>query len=212
MAVVRLSESLKGDIKKNSMVYFDTKVQNVKNSYSVDLGDRFYDLVFKDYPEMQTMPDGFFDTEGSITIVTFCCLSVSREFRLSAAKRFPYRVKTPDAESGWRHNLISYKASSSPSSPEEQAMFDELTRVESELRKVRSAREEFSKALEDLLNKHHTLSTALKEWQPLWDYVPQEYKNRHLQTIKREKKEVEQIDPSVLAKMTTVAVTSKLVR
>lgn len=212
MAVVRLSESLKESITNKAMTYFDVRSTNVRNSYSVDLGDRFYNLVYKDYPEIQTMPDGFFDTEGEIGVVTFCSLAVNRGFRLSGAKRFPFRTKTKDIESGYRRNTISYKVGGAPSCPEEQTIFDELNRVEDEMRKIKEAKDEFKHALTVLLEKHNTLSTALKEWQPLWEYVPQEYRDKHLQTTKRERKEVESLDPSVLAKMTTVAVTSKLVR
>jgi len=55
-----------------------------------------------------------------------------------------------------------------------------------------------------VIEAHATLAPALKMWQPLWDLIPEEYKDRHRQVVEREKKDVK-VDVDLTALTAQVA-------
>jgi len=68
----------------------------------------------------------------------------------------------------------------------------------------------FVNAVKEVITAHATLSPALKMWPPLWDLIPEEYKERHRQVVEREKKEV--VVNVDLGTLTATVVAHKLTR
>jgi hypothetical protein len=213
MAVVRISDSLRDEICSNGRRIFEDRRTKVISSYSPDIGDKFYHLLYSKYPELQTLPAGFFETSGSISIVSFCGIGVNRDFRLTRERPFPDKTKLPGIDSGYRCNMLSYKITTPPSTPEEQEIYDEISRVETQLTQLNNDSNELRNFLMTLLAAHSTLSSALKAWPPLWDYVPEDAKQRHLKVpAKQEKPPAPSIDPEMLNRMTAMTVVAKLVK
>jgi hypothetical protein len=44
---------------------------------------------------------------------------------------------------------------------------------------VRTQRDQFATQIKNLLARHQTLKQALGEWPALWEYIPQEFKDKH---------------------------------
>jgi predicted ATP-dependent protease len=69
---------------------------------------------------------------------------------------------------------------------------------------------EFVESVNKIINSYETLAPALKAWQPLWDLVPEEYKERHRKVVERTKNEVV-LDVN-LDTLTAQVIKSKLTR
>ena len=50
---------------------------------------------------------------------------------------------------------------------------------------IYSERDKFLSNVKALLNTHTTLNKALKQWEGLWDLVPEEAKDRHKRVVER---------------------------
>jgi hypothetical protein len=46
-------------------------------------------------------------------------------------------------------------------------------------RQIHDSRDQFQEQIKNLLSRHQTLKQVLSEWPALWDFVPQEFKNKH---------------------------------
>jgi hypothetical protein len=57
-----------------------------------------------------------------------------------------------------------------------------------------------------VIEAYTTLAPALKAWPPLWELIPENYKNKHRQVVEREKKEVKlDVDINKLTALSTAA-------
>jgi len=75
---------------------------------------------------------------------------------------------------------------------------------------IKQRKEVFVEQVKKIINAHATLAPALKMWQPLWDLVPEEYKERHRKVVERTKNEVT-VDVD-LGSLTAAVVAHKLTR
>ena len=75
---------------------------------------------------------------------------------------------------------------------------------------LRERQTAFVEQVKKIINAHATLAPALKMWQPLWDLIPEEYKERHRKVVERTKNEVT-VDVD-LGSLTAAVVAHKLTR
>jgi hypothetical protein len=68
----------------------------------------------------------------------------------------------------------------------------------------------FVEQVKKIINAHATLAPALKLWQPLWDLIPEDYKERHRKVVERTKSDT-QVDVD-LGSLTATVVAHKLTR
>ena len=78
------------------------------------------------------------------------------------------------------------------------------------VRLVTERRTLFVEQVKKIINAHATLAPALKMWQPLWDLIPEEYKERHRKIVERTKTDT-QVDVD-LGSLTATVVAHKLTR
>jgi hypothetical protein len=89
-------------------------------------------------------------------------------------------------------------------------LFVEVKEWQDRIKAVNTKRDEFVAQVQKIITAHATLAPALKMWQPLWDLIPEEYKERHRKVVEREKKELA-IDVDLSA-MTAAVVAHKITR
>jgi hypothetical protein len=210
MATVRFSKELQEEIIKNAKGVFGKQMETAKNNRpDNEWGEKIYDILYGQYTNvLNAVPQMFLSTNNKFKVDQVGSLSCGLEFTLNSAKPFPKEI--PDTE---------YAKKSSGYYGNEYILKDHLVWGEFHadvkrwldgINAVRTRQEEFVKQVNQIITAHATLAPALKMWPPLWDLVPEQYKERHRTIVERTKNEVEvSVD---LSSMTAAVVANKITR
>jgi hypothetical protein len=200
MATVRFSKELKDAILKNAGHMFDKQMDAAKGNINATWGDRIYQIIHDKYiPAMNALPMCFFNTTTEMKVARIngkdvgglvCKMTTERPVPNSLPKDVPAKGKdyygyelTGHQWEQIEQEIADYRASIAAVADKKKAFIDSVTQV---------------------IEAHATLAPALKMWQPLWDLIPDEYKDRHRQVVEREKKEVK-VDVDLTALTAQVA-------
>lgn len=207
MATVRFSQELRDKILVSAGNLFATDVERAK-AVPDGLADKIYEIAYAPYiPAMNALPTEFFYTLKGISVRRIGDVDYG-------TPRMDFRSGSrPIAESPI--NGMPYKANYSR---EEWQLIGGVwgeVQQELDLRKARIVeavrkKDEFVDSVRKIVHSYETLAPALKAWQPLWDLVPEEYKERHRKVVERTKNEVV-LDVN-LDVLTAQVVKSKLTR
>ncbi len=210
MATVRFSKELQEEILKNARGVFGRQVETAKSAKPEnEWGEKIYEILYGQYtPVLNAVPQMFLTTNNKFKVEQVGSLSCGLEFTLNSAKPFPKEI--PDTElakksSGYYGNEYVLK---------DHLVWGEfyvdVKRWLDGIKAIEAKRDEFVKQVQQIITAHATLAPALKMWPPLWDLVPEPYKERHRTIVEREKKEV---DVAVdLSSMTAAVVANKITR
>ena len=89
-------------------------------------------------------------------------------------------------------------------------MLVEVREWQDRIKAVQLKRDEFVEQVQKIITAHATLAPALKMWPPLWDLIPDNYKDKHREIKEREKKDV--VVNVDLSTLTATVVANKLTR
>jgi len=211
MATVRFSKELQEEIVKNAMKIFDKQMDEAIQSYPKDWADRIYNRMFASYiPSMNSLPSCFFNEVEKITIAKIGDVGLNLTCPLTNKRPYPYSIpKTDDfpvQNTGYYSNteLTLKDISMFEDIKAEAIAYKERVHVVTERRVL------FVEQVKKIINAHATLAPALKMWQPLWDLIPEEYKERHRKVVERTKNDT-QVDVD-LGSLTATVVAHKLTR
>jgi hypothetical protein len=209
MATVRFSKELQDEIIKKAKAVFDKQLETAKNSRpSHEWGDKIYTTLFGQHvPALNAVPQEFLNMVEYIEVASVgganCGLRFDlpskrawvREFRES---EYAKRASNYGNELVLKDHLVWGE------------LFVEVKEWQDRIKAVHTKRDEFVTQVQKIIDAHATLAPALKMWQPLWDLIPEEYKERHRKVVEREKKEtVVDVD---LSSMTAAVVAHKITR
>jgi hypothetical protein len=209
MATVRFSKELKEDIVKNAIVVFKKRMETAYETRPDALAwaEKIYDTLFGQHvATLNAVPQDFLFMTEAIDVVR---IGDNRcDLRFNFVKPKPWPRKFPE-------NNEHAKASSYTNveiSLKDHLAWEELSaevKAWQERRaEVATKRDEFVAQVKKIIEAHATLAPALKMWPPLWDLVPESYKDRHREIKEREKKEVSvNVD---LGAMTAAVVANKI--
>ena len=207
MATVRFSQELRDKIKVNAGNLFTADLQKA-DAVPEGLGDKIYEIAYASYiPAMNALPNEFFYTLSGISVKKIGDVVYS-------SPRLSFRNgKRPIAETPLANML--YKSNYSREDWDLTGDGWAEVKQELDLRKNRIVeivrkKNEFVESVNKIINSYETLAPALKAWQPLWDLVPEEYKERHRKVVERTKNEVV-LDVN-LDTLTAQVIKSKLTR
>lgn len=219
MATVRFSRELKDKIIKNAEAVFDKQMDTARdNRPSHEWGDKIYNTLFGEHvPALNNVPAYFLRQADKIKVEnvrgTSCSVENVRgtprslEFNLSGKRPFP--IEFPDMplaeKSGYYGENITLKDVA-----EWEELQADVVRWRNGIKAVEEKRNQFVEQVTKIINAHATLAPALKMWQPLWDLIPESYKEHHHKVVERKKKEMG-IDVDLSA-MTAVVVAHKITR
>ena len=213
MATVRFSDNLIDKIVDNAKETFSKRFKEA-GKFPDDMGDRLYNFMFKDYiDKMNALPPEFFDRYTEFSINRFGGVQVGHTFLLSNNRGFPENYPAASSiRKGWRVNDLSCNDMNDPDFLEFEQFFRERA---DRLRILGEQRDKFVSGVREICEKFTTLAPALKAWPPLWDLLPQNAKDRHLEITERKSasaKTEELLNEIDLSSMTANVVASKLVR
>jgi hypothetical protein len=211
MATVRFSKELQEEIIKNAKAVFDKQAQAAREAKPDEAwGEKIYNILFGEHvPALNAVPQYFLNMTEKIKIEQVGDRSCNLEFKLNNPRPFPIPNEFPNMElakkAGYYDNAIALKDNLVWSE-----FFAEVAKWQEGMKAVEEKRRVFVEQVEKIINAHATLAPALKMWQPLWDLIPEEYKERHRKIVEREKKEVN-VDVD-LQSLTATVVAHKITR
>lgn len=210
MATVRFSKELQEEILKNARGVFGRQVEAAVNDRpSHEWGDKIYNTLFGEHTAaLNAVPTYFFNMVEKIKIEHIGSLQVNLEFNLNSKRPMPHNF--PDTElakkSGYYGVDIHLKENLAWGE-----FFADVKRWKDGIKAVEDKRETFVKQVKKIIETHATLAPALKVWPPLWDLIPENYKEKHREVKERGKKEVS-LEGVDLSSLTAAVVANKLTR
>jgi len=216
MATVRFSGDLISRVSKAARNMFSDRITIAETGHS-DWGDDIYDLMFESTVEqMDSMPDGYFNTDNEITISGFAGegwdsdINLRLELRLRGHRRFPADISAGLhglSRDGMR--IGGYMLNSED---------DRWVRIKAEYKTycllvvaVKKESRVFVQGVREVMATFSTLSPALKAWPALWDLIPEDVRERHREVKPRDmgKKRAAELDASVDLSALTGSVAAK---
>ena len=188
MAVVRISQSLKDDVKRNARSMFDVRIREAGTLpfAGAELNERIYGGLFTEQ-ELQHI-DGIKHLTSE-TISRFTVAEIN-------GQQVGYTVDFPTSKP-WVSLSYDYVTSGTGAklSRYNVKLFGEQWNDLAEQAKVRNEkvskltndRDEFVASIDKLLDRHTTLAPALREWKPLWELLPEDAKERHKKKVERKR-------------------------
>lgn len=210
MATVRFSKELQDAILNNARGVFGNKVDAARNAKPDNAwGERIYNTLFGEHTaQLNAVPSYFLNMTNKFKVEKVGGITCNLEFTLNSEKPFPHQF--PDTElakkSGYYGSEIELKDNLAWGE-----LYADVVRWRDGIKEVEAKCDEFVKQVRTIIEAHATLAPALKMWTPLWDLVPEEYKNRHREVKEREKKEVS-LEGVDLSSLTSIVVANKLTR
>lgn len=209
MATVKFSGELRELILTNARNVFNKQIAAWEEKRpSHTWGDFIYDKLYGEYtPAINAVPAMFFSTIDKIRVERFGDINEDIVFNLSNPRVHPREI--PDNE--FAKSSSSYYSNNYilKQHPAWEALFAEVLEWRTARESIIQKRTEFVTQVQKVITAYETLAPALKVWPPLWELVPERYKERHREVVTRTKKEValESVD---LNKMTAITVAHKL--
>jgi hypothetical protein len=196
MATVRFSQELKDAIVKNAEKMFDKQMDAAQNNINATWGDRIYEIIHAKYlPQMNALPMCFFSETQSMKVSKINGKDIGGlECKLSNTRPIPNKLPAKGRDY-YGYELIG---------SEWEVIEQEIQVYKENIASVAGKRKAFVDSVKQVINAHATLAPALKMWQPLWDLIPDQYKDRHREVVEREKKEVK-VDVDLTALTAQVA-------
>lgn len=209
MATVRLSDSLCHDINNNAESVFNKRIQSYAKNNPVDVsgwGDKIYDTIIPEHLQnkLLSIPKGFIRYKKSISFNGFdnpeihssgySYSDLANELKesgsgyggitleLSKEKPIPIGRNVDD-----KYSLLSSDSYAKLDWNDERFIWlrDKIKELNKPMFEIYSERDKFLSNVKALLNTHTTLNKALKQWEGLWDLVPEEAKDRHKRVVER---------------------------
>jgi len=206
MATVRFSKDLQDAIVKNAENMFNKQINAARDSINATWGDRIYEIIHRKYiPAMNALPMCFFGETSTMKVSRINGTDVGGlECKLTNSRPVPHNLPKDvpaKAKDYYGYELVGNEW-------DEIAL--EIEDYRNNIKAVAQKKTNFVNAVKEVITAHATLSPALKMWPPLWDLIPEDYKDRHRQVIEREKKEV--VVNVDLGTLTATVVAHKLTR
>jgi hypothetical protein len=177
-----------------------------------------YDSTFGPYQaSMQTLPHWFFTTRTSIEVPKVMTptadigLLGDHEMQLTTPRMFPVNGRIPPNANGAKLRSLNQYSSAGqfcyyadPWDKKDEEIINACTERNVKIQQLRLDCGDFAESVKQLLKGHTTLAPALKQWPALWDLLPSEFKNRHMQ-IKERKERQETVKVNVDQMTVTMA-------
>lgn len=210
MATVRFSKELCEQILQNAKASFARQVDELSSFQTTSLsGDEiYYATLGAHHTIMDQLPMEYFQVIDTIRIRSVAGINIDTTFQLSGKRRWPYHIAKDNAV------LREYEGYGGGYVASTDAFWLPLTNEAKAWMNKRNAviakRNEFADSVKRVISAYSTLAPALKAWPPLWDLIPENYKEKHREVVEREKREVEvSVD---LTRLTALATQAKFHR
>jgi len=224
MATVRFSDKLKDDIQRNARDVFKEKIKEAWNDTPVTWSaENLYNTIFpKDLRDkMDALPKGFMEMQKDISWSGFNKVPSEEQgehegdfwhthdrliFDFPAPRPMPHSNNNPEWEKNWRCITLNYGI------PRFAAIQAEWKTWMNGVSAIKAKQKEFVKGVNHVTGTYATLTPALRAFPALWDLIPEEYRERHMQISTRKKGSPSELGDLDVDALTSVVTLSKITR
>jgi hypothetical protein len=208
MAVVRFSEELKNAVIENAKGLFSKRISETYKA-SPPIAEEVADMVFAQFmPHINALPKDFIQWTKRVELrVPYNNSTVEVSYETS--REFPkpnHRVKIEDGVVIDSMYSVTLRL---PDTPKYQNYINQIGAWRDSITALETQCDVFVTGVRKVVNAHATLAPALKSWPPLWDLVPDTFKERHRKIVERSKPEAADLDID-LTSLTTTVVAAKI--
>ena len=210
MATVRITNELMSDTLIMAERQFKPLIEKAEASRpdSAKWGMVIYDAIYGKYKDtMAALPRSYINQEEKIYVNVVNGEGCALYFELGGSRPAPPSSDVRGIETGYRGFDLGTTTDTQDQWIE---LAEELRLWRARINDARQRRTEFVKGVKMVLNNHSTLAPALKEWAPLWDLLPERYRDRHKEVKERVVSQKAAVDTDLLGKMTGAITAAKL--
>jgi hypothetical protein len=205
MATVRFSQELLHAIKRNAENQFAAELRDLPDQIPPAIGDRIYDYVMRDYQtHISALPSTLFANDDDVRCKLPSPVDAMRMNFSTSRPMFLGHTRT-NKFTGDRYQWVIHDDGSTELENIQRDVVDMVSRRNQTLEKQSN----FVASVMNICEAFVTLAPALKAWPPLWDLLPQETKNRHMEVKERNKTE-RSVGGVDLDSLTTIVVANKI--
>jgi hypothetical protein len=171
-------------------------------------GTVIYDAIYGKYKDtMAALPRSYINYEEKIYVNVVNGENCSLYFELGGSRPAPAASDVPGIETNYR----GFDLGTSMDTQDQWAeLAEEIRQWRARITDAKQRRTEFVRGVEMVLNNHSTLAPALKEWGPLWDLIPERYRDKHKEVKERVVAQKTAVDSDILGKLTGAITAAKL--
>jgi len=214
MAVVRISDQMKKIVMAAARNTFEKRLDAArKNLVIPTTAEDIYSHIFGEWvDQMEALPKEFFNYSSEITIERIHGIGYSHTFKLVTEKPLPRNIPAMPhvrtARSYGANTLDLLDDGSGRWTPLFQAFEAWRERVQA----IENERATFTSGVKHVLDSHTTLAAALRTWPPLWDLIPETYRNKHNEVVpKRDRQQEMALESGVdMERLTAMAALNKI--
>jgi len=211
MAVVRFSEELKDAIIKNAKALFSNRI-NAARKASPPIADEVADLVYAQFmPAVNTLPKELLQWSNRVDIrVSYNASHI--EISYEAAREYPKPNNRIKMDDGVLIDSMFYISLKLPDTPKYKTYIEQIAVWHEGVKALEKQCDEFVSGVKKVIEAHTTLAPAIKAWPPLWDLVPETFRERHRKVVERTKPaSTAELDVD-LTSLTTAVTIAKITR
>jgi hypothetical protein len=210
MAIVRISSELTNAIITNAKELFTKRILDAQKA-TPPIADELADMVFAQYmPAISALPRDFFRWTNRVEIrvpYNMHHIEASYETKLG----YPRHDSRLKIDGVIVDSTFCINIKLPGDDPKYQPYVEQIIAWSENIKAIEIHRDEFVDGVKKVINAHATLAPALKAWPPLWDLVPETFKDRHRKIVERVKPAAPELDVD-LTSLTAAVTIAKITR
>jgi len=208
---------------------FDDSLRQARENYPKDWGKKLYDSLFSAdiQAKMNALPTGFFEKIESLSLTGFKDAPEdvwqSSHTKVETWKRVNLNLKLPSPlpfppknewqKAGDSGYYMDYSRNEIDFHNEKfEWLHEPFKKYTQGIFNAEAKKDEFVAGVKQIVQTYTTLAPALKAWQPLWDLLPDDAKERHKKITERPKAKTSEELGVDLNSMTSTVAFNKLTR
>ena len=210
MATVRITNELISDTLVMANRQFKPLIDKAEASRpdSAKWGPVIYDAIYGKYKDtMAALPKSYINYEEKIYINVVNGEGCALYFEFGGSRPAPAASDVRGIDTNYRGFDLGTTTDTQDQWVE---LAEELRQWRARIKDARQRRTDFVDGVEAVLKNHSTLAPALKEWAPLWDLLPERYRDKHKEVKERVVAQKTALDSDILGKLTGAITAAKL--
>lgn len=215
MAVVRISDQMKKLVIATARNTFEKRLDTARDSLELPMtAEDVYSRIFGEWVDkMEALPKEFFNYSSEITIERIHGVGHSHTFKLATEKPLPrYMPTMPHVRAARSYGATTLDLLEDDSGTW-TALFQAFEARRNRVVAIENERSTFVNGVKHVLDSHTTLAAALRTWPPLWDLIPEIYRNKHREVVpKKDRQQEMALESGVdMDRLTALAAINKMI-
>lgn len=215
MAVVRISDQMKKLVIATARNTFEKRLDTVRASLEIPMtAENIYSYIFGEWiDKMEALPKEFFNYSNEFVVERIHGVGYSHTFKLATEMPLPRNIPAMShvktARSYGANTFELLDDGSGTWTP----LFQALEAWRGHIMAIENERATFVNGVKHVLDSHTTLAAALRTWPPLWDLIPEIYRDKHREVVpKKDRQQEMALESGVdMDRLTALAAINKMI-